>query len=130
MKKKYKIIIALIIGIVILSNTPPAQYIIIIFERENGYYTYASKNAPNSFYSEHLMGPWELAHFSIRKDSVQFMNYLKEHPRAVNDTLYRTFTKNSLFFWHWWAYFFDKRYTLPYKSREDFIEIGRIKNKV
>ena len=70
MKKKPKMFITLIlIGIIVISNTPPVQYIIVMFERQNGYYTYASKNAANSFSSEHFMGPSEFSYFSIRKDS-------------------------------------------------------------
>jgi hypothetical protein len=62
------------------------------------------------------------SYYSKEETEICSWFYLRKYPNILKDTLYRTFTKNPLIFWHWWAYFFDERYTLPYKSKEDIIE--------
>lgn len=86
-----------------------------MIERDNQLYTYASKNEPNSFFSEHGLGPDRLVYFQWKNDTT----YVKEHPESLTDTFYRTFVINPLCFWRWGDYLFDERYTLPYKSKED-----------
>lgn len=96
-----------------------------MIERDNNYYTYSTKDDPNSFFSENGKDPARLGYFIMKNDS----NYLKENPDFLKDTVYRNFQINPLLFWHWRAYWFDERYTLPYKSRESVLENGQAKDR-
>lgn len=120
MKKRTKIIIISVgVVIIIVSNIPPIKYITRMLERDKGIYTYGSKNTPNSFFSEHGLGPDRLVYFQWKEDT----SYIREHPESLKDTFYRTFYINPLCFWRWGDYLFDERYTLPYKSKEDIKKI-------
>ena len=103
--------------IIALSNTYPLRGFIRMAERDNGMYSYSKNDDPKTTFFEYGKDPAELVYFHLRKDS----DYIKEHPNILKYTLYRHFRINPLFFWHWWDYFFDERYTLPYISREDVI---------
>ena len=113
MSRKKKItILSIILILIVISNFPPINTLIVMYERDLGYFSYSKKSDTTSFYHENGMQPADFVYFSLKKDS----NFIKENPHEFDDTLYRNFTINPLFFWHWKDYFVDERYTLPYIS--------------
>jgi hypothetical protein len=127
MSQKKKIVIALVVLFIIaVSNFPPIKTLIVMYERDLNYFSYSKKSDTSSFYFENGMGPSDFVYFQWKKDS----NYIKEHPHAFDDTLYRNFKINPLFFWHWKDYFFDERYTLPYISEGEVYRNARSKKHI
>ena len=119
MTKETKKRIIWIVVIIILSNTYPLRMFIRMGERDAHMYSYSTIDDPKTTILEYGMGPADFWYFQVIKDS----NYLKENPSFSKyyKKLYRNFRINPLFFWHWWDYFFDERYTLPYVSRKEVI---------
>lgn len=107
-------------AIIVLSNTFPMRGCIIFLERDAGVYCYSFSrdNGIEDCCENWKDGTDDFRYFELLKDTA----YVKEHPRILTDTVYRHFKINPLFFWHWWDYFFDERYTLPYMSREDVVK--------
>ena len=77
-------------------------------------------------------GSWRITENLFMNDRFHFrrslntQKFLERYPGA--DTIvYRNFTKNPLAFWRYGKYFFDRRYTLPYISRKQAMENGRLK---
>lgn len=106
-----------IIGIIILSNTPPITGVFrLLFDSKH----YKYSNFDGSFTSYEFMGR--------RFDSIKsmFSNCLPYQRKIDDKKLYRLFSKNPLAFWRWRLYFFDERYKLPYK---DLNEIKRRREK-
>ena len=122
-RKKKIIILSIILTLIVISNFPPINTLIVMYERGLGYFSYSKKSDTTSFYFENGMGPSELVYFMWRRDS----NFIKENPHEFDDTLYRNFTINPLFFWHWKDYFIDERYTLPYISTKEVYRNARNK---
>jgi hypothetical protein len=88
--------------LIILSNTPPAQFFLL----EEYHYT----NKDRSFnYTEF---PGKALDFKVGQR--RWERFKTQHPEK-NHTLYRTFRIKPYQFWEWWQYIaHPKRFTLPY----------------
>ncbi|ANI88251.1 hypothetical protein A9P82_02390 [Arachidicoccus ginsenosidimutans] len=126
MSKRKKICIwSILVVIIILSNVPPLHILIVMGERDLGYFSYCtSKGDTTSFFTENGMEPMQLEYFKIQDYKKKYGTF----PHGwLNTPLYRNFRINPLFFWHWYDYFTDERYTLPYISRQDVYKNAREK---
>lgn len=115
--KRYKKIILIIAGIIILFNFYPFTAILeIAFEVKH--YRYSNYNGSLTFseFKGHRFDMLKHRHESC----------LLARPDLKDKNLYRLFTKNPLAFWRWRLYFFDERYKLPYKNWD---EIKKIREK-
>ncbi|RZL99155.1 MAG: hypothetical protein EOO88_59885 [Pedobacter sp.] len=82
-KSRWKKITTLtILGIIILSNTPPAQFFLL----EN--YSYQNQDGSFNYSEEPGKG------MDLEAEQIQFKGWKKENPENPNTTLYRTFTIN------------------------------------
>lgn len=77
-------------------------------------------------------GSWRITENLFMNDRFNFARKLStpiffERDPGADSTIYRNFTKNPLAFWRYGKYFFDRRYTLPYISRKQAMENGRLK---
>lgn len=92
--------------VVILSNTPPAQFFLL----ENYHY----QNADNSF--SFTEDPAKGLDFKVaQKRWARFQTANPDNHKKNKQTLYRTFTIKPYQFWQWWQYIaHPKRFTLPY----------------
>jgi len=101
--KKYSFVVLISVMIIILTNTPPAQYFLL----EKYHY----QNADNSFsYSE-----FKSKGLDFEVCEIRWKRFLDTNPKNKNQTLYRTFTIRPWQFWEWWQYLaHPKRFTLPY----------------
>ena len=93
----------------LLSNFPPIKSLFKLFIDEN-HYRYS--NADGSFTAWDI--PFKQRLYNLNPT---VPNGFKEAHSNTKDTLvYRLFGKNSLCFWRWAEYYYDRRYKLPYKS--------------
>lgn len=108
MKKRNRIIAIIILGIIIISNTPPFQF----FLQEN--YHYKNKDGSFQFTEQAGMG----RDFQVAKR--QFKNFVKTHPNNQNKTLYRTFLVKPWKFWEWYQLIFNnERFRLTFWAKYD-----------
>lgn len=91
------------LAIIILSNTPPAQFFLLP--------TYGYQNKDRSFtYSEEPGKGMDL-----EAGMIQFEGWKKQNPDNPNHILYRTFSIRPWQFWEWWQYVANaQRFRLPY----------------
>ncbi len=119
MNKKIKILLCVFI-FCILSNFPPLSYAFQFADEEH--YQYSNYNGSNTT-QERIFKPGNLAWIKRLHQT-----WLAKNPNTPDKKLYRVFWKNPLAFWRWKSYFFDERYHLPYKNKEEILQI-REKNK-
>lgn len=106
MKRKHKIILAIVFGIIIISNLPPVTY----FFQEQYHY----QNKDGSFQFSEQGGPTQ--DFEVAK--ARFESFKSKNPKYKGDILYRTFTIKPWRVWEWWqmvAHF--ERFNLPYLNQ-------------
>lgn len=122
MKKNKKIITSVIALIFIaICNIPFVSHFIDIGIQPK-YYRFS--NNDGSFTSQSS----EISLFSATFDGLEnnFRFFLDEYPDSKgNDTLYRLFTKNPLYFWRWSSFYTKKEFQVPYKNW-DQIEQNRV----
>ncbi|MEJ5996604.1 hypothetical protein WG904_19405 [Pedobacter sp. Du54] len=101
-KNTTRTVIIAALSVIILSNTPPAQFFLL----ENYHY----QNADGSFqYSEE---PGKGMDF--KAGLIQFDGWKRSNPQNNNILLYRTFHIRPWQFWEWWQYIaHNERYRLP-----------------
>lgn len=103
MKRKHKIILATVIGIIIISNLPPVTY---FFQEQ---YHYQNKDGSFQFFEQG--GPTQ--DFEVAK--TRFENFKRKNAKYKGDILYRTFTIKPWRFWEWWQMVaHSERFTMPY----------------
>ena len=94
-----------IAAVIILSNTPPAQFFLLEH--------YAYQNADGTFYYSEEPGKG----MDFQAGLIQFEGWKKENPKNPNTKLYRTFRIRPWKFWEWWQYIaHHERFLLPYKD--------------
>jgi len=92
--------------IILLSNTPPAQYFLL----EN--YHYRNKDSSFSFSEE----PAQAIDFKVAEK--RWQRFKDSNPNK-DQILYRTFRIKPWQFWEWWQYIaHTERFTLPYLEDE------------
>jgi len=95
------------------------------FELWVDYNHYQYSNGDGTFrFTENL---FKNDRFNFRRTLIN-PEFFRRNPGA-DSTVYRNFTKNPLAFWRYGKYFFDRRYTLPYISRKQAMENGRLKQQ-
>lgn len=106
MKRKYKIIIIVIISAILICNLPPITY----FLQEEYHY----QNRDGSFQFSEQAGPTQ--GFDVAK--YKFERFKIKNPNNPNKTLFRTFTLKPWRFWEWWQMLKHfERFKLPYYSK-------------
>ena len=104
--KKYKFIIYIVLGLLII-NTKPINYIFSFF-LDQGLYSYS--NSSGTFIRT------ELKSYDFEGVKTNFKIFNLENSGEQNTILYRQFNRNPIFFWRWGNYVFDERYQLLYKD--------------
>ena len=100
---KTKVLSYILLAIILLSNTPPAQYFLL----RN--YNYQTEDRSFNF-TENAGSPLD-----YRVCEQRWEEYRQKDPNNKNKILYRTFTIKPWQFWEWWQYLVHpKRFTLPY----------------
>ncbi|WP_025146594.1 hypothetical protein [Pedobacter jeongneungensis] len=107
MKRKTKIILFAVLGLVAIANLPPLAF----FFREN----YSYRNKDGSFKYQEQSG--KSLDYEVCK--IRFQRFKIENPGNPNKTLYRTFSLKPWRFWEWSQMIFNyERFTLPYYNKE------------
>lgn len=108
MKRKHKIILAIVVGIIIISNLPPVTY----FFQEQYHY----QNKDGSFQFSEQGGPTQ--DFKVAK--ARFESFKSKRPKYKGDILYRTFPIKPWRFWEWWQMITHfERFNLPYLPEDN-----------
>ncbi len=110
--KKIKTWILVVIFFMLLSNFPPIRYVFELFTNEN-HYKYS--NGDGSLTKQEI--PFKNSVYNL--SPVVPEKYKELYPNSTDTIMYRIFWKNPLEFWRWAEYYYDKRYTLPYKNWEE-----------
>lgn len=85
----------LLITIILLSNTPPAQYFLL------PHYSYQNQDGSFQYSEEPGKG------MDLQAGLIQFQAWKQQHPHNPNQTLYRKFQIRPWAFWEWWQYLFN-----------------------
>jgi hypothetical protein len=90
------------IAIIILSNTPPAQFFLL------PNYSYQNRNGSFQYSEEPGKG------MDFEAGKIQFEGWKKQNSGNINHSLYRKFTIKPWQFWEWWQYIaHSDRFKLP-----------------
>jgi hypothetical protein len=119
-RKRWITPILIAVSLIALCNLPgPSDF----FELWVDYNHYKYSNGDGTLkFTENLFKN-DRFHFTR---TITWPEFFKKYPNG-DTTIYRNFTKNPLAFWRFGKYFFDRRYTLPYMSRKQAVENGRLK---
>ena|GEM_PF-1143605 len=112
-KRNYKPLYLTLIGIILISNTPPVTFFL------QPHYHYQTKDGKFSYTEE----PGKGLDYDILQ--VRYQRYLKEHPsqnpNQKDNTLYRTFRIKPWQFWQWWEMTVrNGRFRLPHMPKTSF----------
>lgn len=91
-KPSYKTAAILLITLIILSNTPPAQYFLL------PHYHYQNSDGSFQYSEEPGKG------MDFQAGQIQFEAWKQQNKNNPHQTLYRTFSIRPWAFWEWWQF--------------------------
>jgi hypothetical protein len=108
-KRNYKPLYLTLIGIILISNTPPVTFFL------QPHYHYQTRDGKFSYTEE----PGKALDYDIMK--IRYQRYLNQQQTNQDKTLYRTFRFKPWQFWQWWEMTVrNGRFRLPYMPRTSF----------
>lgn len=119
---KLRIIIIVILSLIIFTNLPIVDKIILSEIDGNGHFKYS--NADGSFTTIQYFG---FKDGYVQPDLLMWGFMRKQKPSPENRIMYRLYKINPLCFWRWTYYILSSR-KFPYRSWED-IEPNRVPYK-
>lgn len=112
MRKKNKIIIAILILIIALSNVFGGMINLVVLGVGH-VYTYETYDGKYKFnYNPYKGGNIERLH-------LRFKQLQEDEPKYADTDLSRTFKRKPLHFWNWYSYFFSEEYNFPYQESSE-----------
>ncbi len=110
--RKIKYIGIFFLTLIVLSNVPPINLFFKFFLDER-HYQYSNVDGSFTFVE------FKASDYKMMRR--KFSGFKNENSQLKDTNIYRLFLKNPFTFWRWQNYFFDDRYSLPYKNWETIL---------